>query len=272
VKLAIRRALREAFDTAGRELLLHQRLLARLVVTDKTLARLVDGFEGEGFDRLAAAVTAPEMRVRVAAAVREGLEQVLREPLASRLKSLPPQRRAALDATLGDWLVSAARSEATRVALRDGLARLLDAASELTWDRLLGALPSHQAAALLGGVVRGEEGQRWIAGAVHAGALRLLDQPIGRPAAWLGAENSERLVRAVSEQAWLWVQGQIPAVVGRLQVPEMVEQRILGFPTPVMEEIIKRVIDRELHLIVQLGWLLGAIVGLVTFGMSRLFG
>jgi uncharacterized membrane protein YheB (UPF0754 family) len=100
----------------------------------------------------------------------------------------------------------------------------------------------------------------------------LLDQPIGRPASWLGPDDTERLIQSVSEQAWLWVQAQVPAVAARLQVPEMVEQRILGFPTPVMEDIIKRVIERELHLIVQLGWLLGAMVGLVTFGIGVLVG
>lgn len=270
VKTSIRRALREAFDTAGRELLLHERLLARLVVTDKALARLVDGFEGEGFDRLTAAVNAPDMRARVEAAVRDALRQLLREPLGSRLARLPPERRVALEATLGGWLVAAARSRATRDALREGLLRLLEAAGELTWDRLLSAVPPAQAATLLREAVQGEPGQAWIANAVRAGARRLLDQPIGRPAAWLGQDTRERLVRAVSDQAWGWVQGQIPGVVGRLQVPEMVEQKILSFPTPVMEGIIYRVIERELHLIVQLGWLLGAIVGLLTFGISRL--
>lgn len=270
VKGSIRRALREAFDTAGRELLLHERLLARLVVTDKALARLVDGFEGEGFDRLAAAVAAPAMRARVEGAVRDALGQLLREPLGTRLARLAPERRAALEETLGGWLVDAARSDSTRGALRDALLRLLDAAGELTWDRLLGALPPAQAAALLREAIQGEPGQTWIDNAVRSGARRLLDQPIGRPADWLGPEQSARLVQAVSDQAWLWVQGQIPGVVGKLQVPEMVEQKILGFPTPVMEDIIRRVIERELHLIVQLGWVLGALVGLMTFGISRL--
>jgi hypothetical protein len=268
VKQSIRRALREAFDTAGQQLLFHERLIAKLVVTDKALARLVDGFEGEGFDRLAAAVSAPDMQARVEIAVRDGLHQLLREPLGSRLRRLAPERREALEHTLGDWLVRAARSDATRGALREGVSRLLDAASEVTWDRLLGALPAPQTAVLLGQAIRGERGRAWIADTVASGATRLLDQPIGRPASWLGLDASANLGDAVSRQAWNWVQGQIPAVVGRLHVPEMVEQKILGFPTPVMEDIIKRVIERELHLIVQLGWLLGAFVGVLSFAVS----
>ena len=270
VKGSIRRALREAFDTAGRDLLFHERLIAKLVVTDKALARLVDGFEGEGFDRLMAAATAPDMQARLEAAVRDGLNGLLRDSVGARLRRLSPERRAALEATVGDWLVSAARSEATRVALREGLVRLLDAAGEMTWDTLLKALPPEQAAALLREVIGGAGGQAWIGNAVRGGITRLLDRPIGRPAGWLGEDNAQRLTTAVSAQAWGWVQGQIPAVVSRLEVPEMVEQKILGFPTPVMEDIIKRVIERELHLIVQLGWLLGAFVGLLTFAISQL--
>ncbi len=270
VKSAIRRALREAFDTAGRDLLFHERLLAKLVVTDKALARLVDGFEGEGFDRLVATVSAPEMQLRVEGAVRDGLNGLLRDSLGSRIRRLSAERRAQLEGTVGDWLVSAARSDATRTALREGLARLLDAAGELTWDKLLSALPPEQAAALLREAIAGERGQAWIANAVRSGATKLLDRPIGRPAGWLGDENAARLTDAMSHQAWGWVQGQVPSVVARLEVQEMVEQKILGFPTSVMEDIIKRVIERELHLIVQLGWVLGAFVGVLTWTISQL--
>jgi hypothetical protein len=210
------------------------------------------------------------MRARVEGAVRDGLRQLLREPIGARLRRLSPERRAELEATVGNWLVRAARSDATRGALREALGRLLDAAGGLTWDRLLGALPAEQASALLREAVQGERGQAWIGSAVQSGATRLLDQPIGRPAGWLGAEDTERLVGAVSTQAWSILQNQIPGVVGKLQVPEMVEQKILGFPTPALEDIIRRVIDRELHLIVQLGWVLGAFVGLLTFAISRL--
>jgi len=270
VKHSIQRALREGLDAAGQKLMLHQRLFAKLLVTDNALAKLIDSFEGEGFDRFAKAVTAPEMRNRVERAVQDGLRQMLREPLGSRIKRLSAERRAALQGSIGDWLVSAARSDATRTALRDGLAQLLDAAGDLTWDRLLGAVPPEHATQLLREAVQGEQGQQWLASAVKGGASKLLDQPIGRPASWLSDEDQDRVTHAISDQAWGWVQAQIPEVVGKLQVPEMVEQKILGFPTPVMEDIIKRVINRELHLIVQIGWLLGAFVGLMTFSLSRL--
>ena len=99
----------------------------------------------------------------------------------------------------------------------------------------------------------------------------MLDRPIGRPAEWIGQADSARVVAALTSTSWGWVQGQVPMIVSRLSIPEMVEQKINGFPLPVMEDIIRRVIDRELKLIVQLGWLLGALVGLMTFGVNRLF-
>ena len=272
VKTSIRQALREAFDTAGQKLLFHERLVARFVVNDKTLARLVDGFEGEGFDRLAAAVTSSPMRERISQAVRAALGGFLEEPLGTRLKRLAPDRRAALEAAVGDWLVGAARSEAMRGSLKTALVKAFDQAGDLTWDRLLAGLSGQQGAELIRAVVGQDRGRTWIENALRASATNLLDRPIGRPAAWFGADDTERLVAALTTTSWGWVQAQVPMVVSRLSIPEMVEQKINGFPLPVMEDIIRRVIERELKLIVQLGWLLGALVGLMTFGVNRFFG
>lgn len=269
-KNTIRLALREAFDTAGKKLLFHERLVARFVVNDKALARLVDGFEGEGFDRLAAAVTSEPMRGRIAAAVRDGLASMLQEPLGPRLRRLAPERRAQLDEAIGDWLVRAARSDAMRASLNQALVEALDRAGALTWDRLLGELSGRQVAELVRAIIGRERGQQWMAGAIRSTALSLLDKPIGRPADWLGESETDRVISAVTASAWGWVQTQVPAVLGRLDIPGMVEQKINGFPVPVMEDIIRRVIERELKLIVQLGWVLGAFVGLLTFTLNQL--
>ncbi|MGE0440398.1 MAG: DUF445 family protein [Gemmatimonadales bacterium] len=272
VKGAVRQALREAFDTAGQKLLFHERLVARFVVNDKTLARLVDGFEGEGFDRLAAAVTSEPMRDRIAQAVRSALGGFLDEPLGPRLERLGPGRRDALERTVGDWLVDAARSEAMRTSLRGALVKAFDQAGDLTWDRLLRGLSGRQAAELVRAILGKERGRAWIEQALRNAGLRLLDRPIGRPASWLGTDDTGRAVATLTQSSWGWVQGQVPMVVSRLSIPEMVEQKIIGFPLPVMEDIIRRVIERELKLIVQLGWVLGAFVGLLTFAINRAFG
>ena len=51
------------------------------------------------------------------------------------------------------------------------------------------------------------------------------------------------------------------ALEAHIDVARRVEDKVLHFPTQRMEEIVRRVTDRELRLIVRLGYLLGAIIG-----------
>ena len=51
-----------------------------------------------------------------------------------------------------------------------------------------------------------------------------------------------------------------------------VEEKVLHFPTQRMEEIVRRVTDRELRLIVRLGYVLGAGIGLILVGIRYLLG
>jgi len=261
-------ALRDAFDHSVRELLLHERILAKLVVTDRTIERLVDGFEAEGFDRFAEAVSDPSMKAQVTRAVNDAVVNFLRIPLADRLRRLSPEKRAALEATLGDWLVRVARDGATRDALGRGVDRLLDAVERRTWGDVLGVLPPERTAAFAADVLAGERGRRWVEDGVSSVAERLLAKPIGRPSAWLGAETTARLRDGIVDSAWGWVQGEIPRIVQQLNVQEMVEQKVRGFSTQRMEEIVRNVTQRELDLIVRLGYVLGALVGLVAFGVN----
>src|SRR5207237_9579499 len=76
---------------------------------------------------------------------------------------------------------------------------------------------------------RVEEAVTHVAGRLHA-------RPIGRPTDWLGAETTAALRAAATTTAWEWVQDQIPRVVAQIRVPEMVEQKVLGFSTQRMEE------------------------------------
>ena len=269
-KGSVKQALRDAFDASARKMLLHERLLAKLVVSDKAIERLVDGFEAEGFERFAEAVNAPEIRAQVSTAIQQGLESLLREPLGARLRRLPLERRAALAETLGNWLVGVAREPATRRALRHALERALDRAGTWTWEELLDLLPPEHAASVLAELAASERGRELLASAATTGATALLTRPIGRPADWLGAETVERIAGGVSRSAWGWVEAQLPLVIDKLSVPEMVEQKVLGFSTRRMEEIVRNVTQRELDLIVRLGFLLGAIVGAVAFLVNEM--
>lgn len=269
-KGSVKLALRDAFDASARRMLLHERLLAKLVVSDKAIERLVDGFEAEGFERFAEAVNAPEIRARVSGAIQAGLEALLREPLGERLRRLPLERRAGLAQTLGDWLVNAVREPATRRAVRAALDKALERAGHWTWDEILALLPADEVAAMLARAAHSERGREVVGQAIAGAAAAMLARPIGRPADWLGEETTGRIATGVSDAAWGWVEAQLPLVVDKLSVPEMVEQKVLGFSTRRMEEIVRNVTQKELDLIVRLGFVLGAVVGGVAFLVNEL--
>jgi hypothetical protein len=147
----------------------------------------------------------------------------------------------------------------------------IDAASQRTWGEVLALLPADRVASVIGEALRGEAGRAWVAETISSSAGKLMDLPIGRPAQWLGPETSAAVRQGITDSAWGWVQAQVPQVVQKLNVPEMVEQKVLGFSTQRMEEIVRTVTERELKLIVRLGYVLGALVGVLAVAINLLF-
>ena len=245
--------------------------MAKLVVTDKTLARLVDGFAGEGFDRLATVFQGVEVRARIGAAIADGVRTYLRVPLGERIAKLTSERREALADSLTDGLLRTLRDVETRQALGRGVDQALDAAGRQTWGDLVGALPPAAVAEAVASALASETGAARIEDALATIAERLLMRPIGRPAEWLEEETVARLRRGLSDAAWDWVHRQIPLVVDQLRVEEMVEEKVLGFSTTRMEEIVRNVTQKELDLIVNLGYWLGGLVGVVAFLVGLAF-
>jgi uncharacterized membrane protein YheB (UPF0754 family) len=98
-----------------------------------------------------------------------------------------------------------------------------------------------------------------------------LDRPIGTPSRWLPDRAPERIEEALGDPIWEWLQTQVPDVVERIDVARRVEQKVLDFPTPRMEELVRRVTHRELRLIVRLGYVLGAFIGIVLVAINALF-
>lgn len=263
--------LRGGIKHAVQDLMLHQRLLAKLVVTDDALTRLLDSFANEGADRLAADLRGGPLQGQVRLSVSDAVQSALRVPLGERLTRLGPERRTALADSLSELLLHTLRSDATREVLSQALDRFLEEADRRTWGDLLRALPAPQVARILGESLASPDGRRWIAETVLQLAHALLGRPLGRPSNWLGPTTTEALSIGASDAVWRWVHEQIPTVVERLSVQEMVEQKVLGFSTQRMEEIVRNVTQKELDLIVILGYWLGGIVGLVAFGVGLLF-
>ncbi len=109
---------------------------------------------------------------------------------------------------------------------------------------------------------------------IHEVATRLadglLDRPIGTPARFLPEDAADRIETSVGPVLWEWLQGQVPDLIRRLDVARRVEQKVVEFPTPKMEELVRKVTDRELRLIVQLGYALGAFIGVLLLAALSL--
>jgi uncharacterized membrane protein YheB (UPF0754 family) len=57
-------------------------------------------------------------------------------------------------------------------------------------------------------------------------------------------------------------------VVARVDVQSMVEEKVLGFSLQRIEEIVRATSQRELDVIIRLGYVLGAVVGALAYGVS----
>ena len=268
----IEAALRAAFDSSVRDLMLHERLLAKLMVTDRTIERLVDGFEREGFDRFTAAFEAPEMREQLARAVREAVLNFLLVPTSERLARLGDERRDAVATSLGDWLVTIAREPGTRRVIDAAASRALAALERRSWGDLLGGVRAEKVAAVVAGAVASEQGQHVVETLVRGMVDRLLDQPLGRPAEWIGPEMTASLRAGLIEEAWSWVQAQIPRLVQQIRVQEIIEEKVNALPIERVERLIRDVSQRELDLIVRIGYVLGGVFGFGAFWLGKLVG
>jgi len=192
----------------------------------------------------------PDFRSQVARAVNDAVVRFLRAPIADRLWALGPERLDGVERSAADYILAALRAPETRAW---AVARARDAL-------VLGRQ-----------ILAGETGQDRVADAAPRAVKALLERPIGRPADLLPGDAEQRLRRALTEPLWLWMQRQVPVIVSQLSVQDIVEQKVMGFSVQRMEEIIKGVTARELRLIVQLGYVLGALVGIAAWGIGLLF-
>ena len=103
--------------------------------------------------------------------------------------------------------------------------------------------------------------------AAHKLGASILDRPIGTPAQWLPDGAIQRIETGVADPVWGWLQTQVPDVIQQIDVAGRVEEKVLNFPVSRMEEIVRNVTHRELKLIVRLGYLLGAGIGVVQADM-----
>jgi len=264
--------IRELFHRFLGDLKFHQRMVARLVVTEDTLDKVLDTIEKEGADRLSELLTEESVQEAMARNVNEAIVEFLRRPVRSVLGEPGSDSVHEARETLAGWLVGMARDPQTRSFLVEKLQEGLEKAGGRSWGDVLENVPTSRVTGWLVDIGRSRAASRgardvgeWVVEAV-------MEKPVGRPARWLPNDASSRIEGGVGPIIWSWLQGQVPDVVRKLDVAQRVETKVIEFPTPKLEELVRKVTDRELRLIVQLGYLLGAVIGLALVGLNALIG
>jgi uncharacterized membrane protein YheB (UPF0754 family) len=264
----IRESLHGLFARFVEDLRFHERVIARLVVTERTFDRLIDSLETEGVDQLAALLDAPDVRVEISRTINDAVGEYLHKPLREMLGGPESERAAGMVATAGDYMIRILRADSTRGFLVEKLDQVLGRAEGRTWGDLLSAIDDETIAGWLVQAARSPHVRDWVEQSVSVALSRTLIHPIGRPGRWLPRDAAPRLAAVAAPALWSWLQTQLPVVVQRLDVQGMVERKVMSFSVQRVEEIIRGVTQKELDLIVFLGWVLGAFIGVISFVVS----
>lgn len=265
----IQRSLHRLFEGFVKNLLLHERIVARLVVTEKTIARLLDNVERDGVDQVARLLEEPEMRSQVARSVNDAVVKFLRKPLAEHMTSLGPERVQGIKGTVREHILAALTDAATRTyAIEKVDDAMREAAQGRTVGDILTRIPTRDIVAWSASAIDTPRVRGWIAEGSGAALAALMDRPIGRPADRLPEGSIDRIARALSPAIWQWIQQHIPRIVEQLDIQQMVEAKVLGFSLERIEQIVRNTTQRELDLIIKLGYALGAVVGGLAYAVT----
>jgi len=249
------------FQRFLRDLRFHQRVVARLVVTDETLQRVLTTLEEEGTEHLSEMLRDPAVQDAMARKVNDAVLDFLSRPITSVFGHPDDANVIRARETVSGWILGMARDPETRAFLVEKLRQGIGKASEGTWGELLERVPPERIASGIVSAARSDAARNAYREALRRVLQGMLDRPVGRPADWLPEGSVSRIQSALSDPLWGWIQGQVPLVAQTLDVGRRVEQKVREYPTWKMEELVRRVTDRELRLIVRLGYGLGAVIG-----------
>lgn len=265
----VREALHDVFQRFVEDLRFHERVIARLMVTERTFDRMLDSIERDGVEQVASLLDDPIVRQEISKAIQDAVHGYLRKPISEIVGDAEGERSQAIVRATGDYVLRVLRDERTRSFLIGKLDDVLQRAEGRTWGQLLAPLDD---ATIADWILEGARSERTCELILEgsAGALRrVLDQPIGRPGRWLPGDAGPRFAKAVSPALWEWGQAQLPGLIERLNIQDMVERKVLGFSTARVEEMIRSVTERELQTIIKIGYGLGAVIGLIAFALAR---
>lgn len=268
----LQHVLHEILQRFMRDLKFHQRIVAALVITPETVDRVLEAIEAEGAARISELLDDPAIRDATARRINQAIGDFLGRSVGSVLGRPGDESIESAKRTVVDWVLALARDDQTRAFLVEKLQATLSAAERRTWSELFERLPPDRLAELVIAVARSREASALYAEAIQRLAQRALHQPIGRPADYLPDDAAQRIEHALADPLWDWLGDEIPDVTRRIDVAARVEDKILEFPMSRVEEMIRTVTNRELRLIVRLGYVLGAFIGLILVGVNALAG
>ena len=284
--LAIRRlgqmlenpAARERFEHTIHEVLrrflqdlkFHQRVVARLVMNEDTVNKVLDTIEAEGADRISEMFQEAPVQEAMAKGIDDAVSDLLGRPVTDILGNATDPTVIETRDTVVAWVTGLAKDPETRSFLVETLNKGLDKAADKTWGDLFNRVPPEKLAGWLVTAARSHVAAQIYRDGARRIASAAFDRPIGRPGRFLPDGAPIKIQKAIGEPLWLWLQGQIPAVVERVEVARRVEEKVMEFPMDKMEELVRKVTDRELRTIIRLGYALGAFIGLVMLGINQL--
>ena len=258
----VERMLRELLDRFMSDLRFHQRLVASLLITPETIDKVLRAVEEEGAAKLSEMLNEKEMRDAMAHGVNDAIVEFLRRPVVSVLGQPGEPSVEEAKKTIAGWILGLARAPRARGFLLERLQTTLRSMEHRTWGDVFRHLPPDRIADALVAAARGERARELYRDGAHKLGRGLLERPIGRIGDHLPEDAPARIERALADPLWGWIQEQVPDLARRIDVERQVEQKILDFPMSRVEEIIRSVTERELRVIVRLGYMLGAMIGL----------
>jgi len=264
--------LHELLDRFMSDLKFHQRLVAAFIITPETVDRVLKAVEEEGAAKIAEILSESAVRDAMARGVNNAIVDFLEKPVVSVFGGPDDPSVEEAKTTVTSWALSVARDEQTRTFLVDKLRSTLASAERRTWGDIFRHLPPGKGADAIVSALRSERAQEFYREAADRLIDFILNRRIGRLGDRLPADAPDRFERAIVTPFWSWIQEQVPSIAQRVDIAGRVEQKILEFPTEQVEQLIKGVTERELKLIVRLGYVLGAMIGLISAGIAIVFG
>ncbi len=244
------------------DLKFHQRVVAKLIITESAVDNVLDTIEEEGAERLAEILQDETIQEAMAKGINDAIVDFLRRPVTAVLGGEEDESVVDARQTVTTWIVGVAQDPSSRGFLVEKLEVALDGVGARTWGEVFEKLPPERLAEWLISGARSAAAETLFREVATRLSSSLPDRPIGTPADWLPEGSVRKLEEAMGDPVWEWLQTQVPSVIQQIDIAGRVEQKVLEFPPARMEELVRKVTHKELRFIVWLGYVFGGLIGI----------